>query len=85
VTIRELEVLITHIPKMVFLCEARQKSRRMEKLKTRFGIGGYVGYDSDGMSGRLALFWHESMQVDVKEVNGQYIDVFVRESVSSPQ
>jgi hypothetical protein len=85
-TIRELEVLIkTHIPKMVFLCETRQKSRRMEKLKRMFGMGGYVGYDSDGMSEGLALFWHESMQVDVKEVNGWYIDVFIRESVSSPQ
>jgi hypothetical protein len=57
----------------------------MEKLKRRFGMGGYVGYDSEGMSGGLALFWHESVQVDVKEVNGRYIDVFVRESVSSPQ
>jgi hypothetical protein len=70
-TIRELEVLInTHIPKFVFQCENRQKSNWMERLKRRFGTGGFVGCESDGMSGGLALFWHEGMHVDVKEVNG---------------
>jgi exonuclease III len=84
-TIRELGVLIqTHVPKMVFLCETRQKSNRMERLKRRFGLGGYVGCDSDGLSGGLALYWHESMQVDVKEVTSRYIDVHVRESISGP-
>jgi hypothetical protein len=33
----------------------------MEKLKRRFGMKGYVGCDSDGMSGGLALYWEEGV------------------------
>jgi hypothetical protein len=55
----------------------------MERLRRRLGLGGYVGCDSDGMSGGLALFWHESMHVEVKAVTARYIDVHVRESISA--
>jgi hypothetical protein len=37
------------------------------------------------MSGGLALYWHESLHVEVKDANARFIDVLVRESVSSPQ
>jgi hypothetical protein len=39
-----------------------------------------VGIDSEGFSGGLALFWHESMQVSVEEVNERFIDVLVQSS-----
>jgi hypothetical protein len=67
-TIRELEVLIkTHIPKFFSMSNSSKKQPDGE-VNRRFGMGGFVGYDSDGMSGGLALFWHKGMQVDVKEV-----------------
>ena len=85
-TIRELEVLVkTHIPKFLFLCETRQKSDRVERMRRRLGLSGFAGCDSDGMSGGLALFWHESLHVEVKEVTARYIDVHVCESVSGPR
>jgi hypothetical protein len=40
-------------------------------------MGGFVGFDSNGPSGGLALFWDESFYIDVQEVTGRYIDVFV--------
>jgi hypothetical protein len=56
-TIRDLDVLIkTHIPKLIFRCETRQKADRVAKLKRRFGLSGFASCDSDGMSGGLALF-----------------------------
>jgi hypothetical protein len=85
-TIHEVGVLLkTHIPKMVFLCETPQKSDRMARYKGRLGLRGFAGFDSDGMSGGLALYWHESLQVEVKDANARFIDVLMRESVSSPQ
>ncbi|KAM0832036.1 hypothetical protein ACQ4PT_065146 [Festuca glaucescens] len=36
------------------------------------------------MSAGLALFWHESLQVEVKDVNARFIDVYVWESASAP-
>jgi hypothetical protein len=86
VTIREIDVLVkTHIPKVVFLCETHQKSEHVARLRRRLGLSGYVGHDSDGNSGGLDLFWHESVQVEVKEVTTRFIDIFIRESATSPQ
>ena len=84
-TIRELDVLVkTHIPKLVFLCETRQKKDRVAKLRRRLGLSGFAGCDSEGMSGGLALFWHDSLQVEVKEITPRFIDVHVRMSTSAP-
>jgi hypothetical protein len=30
------------------------------------------------MSGGLALFWHESVSIDVKAMNERYIDAYMR-------
>jgi hypothetical protein len=84
-TINEVDVLVkTYIPKMVFLCETRKKSKQMARYKGRLGLRGFAGFDSDGMSGGLALCWLESLQVEVKDANARFIDVLVWESVSSP-
>jgi hypothetical protein len=48
-------------------------------------VGGFVGMDSEGMSGGLAIYWHESLRVDVKEVSARYIDVVVQTSDDAPQ
>jgi exonuclease III len=69
---------------LLFLCETRQKSERVEKLKRRLGLTGFVGCDSDGMSGGVALFWHDSIVVQVKEVTPRFIDVHVREDDTAP-
>ncbi|KAM0870562.1 hypothetical protein ACQ4PT_039934 [Festuca glaucescens] len=53
-------------------------------MKRRLGLGGFAGWDSDGMSGGLALFWLESLYVEVKDVTARFIDVHIRESVSAP-
>ncbi|KAM0873877.1 hypothetical protein ACQ4PT_037786 [Festuca glaucescens] len=41
---------------------------------------GFAGIDSDGLSGGLALFWHDSMYVEVKEVTERFIDVHIQAS-----
>jgi hypothetical protein len=36
------------------------------------------------MSGGLALFWHESIYVDIQEANDRFIDAFVRLAPEDP-
>jgi hypothetical protein len=84
-TIRELGVLQrTHQAKIMFLCETRQSSAQMKKLRTRLGLRGFTSIDSNGNSGGLALFWHESIYVEVKDACDRYIDVWMRLSPDEP-
>jgi hypothetical protein len=39
----------------------------MMRLRNRPGLRGLCGVDVDGRSGGLALFWRESVVMDVKE------------------
>ena len=53
------------VSKLVFLCETRQVSAKIEKMKSGLGMKSFHGVGSDDISGGLALFWDESLQVDV--------------------
>ena len=56
-TVREVLALSkANNPKLVFLCETRKVSVKVEKLRWRLGLKGFHGVDSDGRSGGLALF-----------------------------
>jgi hypothetical protein len=48
------------------------------------GLKGLNGIDSIGLSGGLALFWSEQIEVDVQEVTDRYIDAHVRLSTQDP-
>uniref|UniRef100_A0A453EDJ8 Endonuclease/exonuclease/phosphatase domain-containing protein n=1 Tax=Aegilops tauschii subsp. strangulata TaxID=200361 RepID=A0A453EDJ8_AEGTS len=77
-TVREVLALSkANSPKLVFLRETRQASEKVEKLKWRLGMRGFCGVGSDGLSGGLALFWDESLQVTVLDSCARYIDVLV--------
>ena len=39
---------------------------------------GFTRVDCNGMSGWLALFWHESYEVEILEKEERYIDALVR-------
>jgi hypothetical protein len=50
----------------------------MKSLRGRLGLKGFVGMDSEGRSGGLALFWHEHLVVDIQEVTDRYIDLHIQ-------
>jgi hypothetical protein len=83
--VREL-ALISQVwsPRLLFLCETRQNKNKMRRLRHRLGLKGFVGFSSDGLSGGLALFWHEQLNVEVQAINERYIDAYVRESPTAP-
>ncbi|PNT64024.1 hypothetical protein BRADI_4g23647v3 [Brachypodium distachyon] len=65
-TVQELLALAraSH-PKLVFLCETRQSEEDVKKLRWRLGLRGCEAVSSEGYSGGLALFWDESIQVQI--------------------
>jgi endonuclease/exonuclease/phosphatase family metal-dependent hydrolase len=56
----------------------------MKRLRNRFGLRGFACVDAVGQSGGLALYWHESLTVDVKEKNDRYIDVHMQFAPNDP-
>lgn len=69
-TVQDLLALIkANNPRIVFLCETRQKKEKMRRYRRRFNLKGFAGMSSNGMSGRLALYWDDSLHVDVQDIN----------------
>jgi hypothetical protein len=84
--VRELATLSQFwSPRLLFLCETRQNINKMRRLHNRLGLKGFVCFSSSGLSGGLALYWHEQFSVEVQSVNERYIDVYVHESPSAAQ
>lgn len=84
-TVRDLCALVKDAgSQLVFLCETRQRIEKLSRLRKRLGLRGFTGVSSEGMSGGLALFWHESVFVDIKDMNARYIDAYVRLSPDDP-
>ena len=64
-----MSLVQTHSSSIVFLCETRQPKNKMKRYRARLGLSGFDACDSVGRSGGLALYWHESLSLDVKEIN----------------
>lgn len=56
----------------------------MERLRSRLGLRGFEGVSSNGLSGGLALYWHESLYMDIKEINESWFDAYIRVSPNDP-
>lgn len=56
----------------------------MRRYCRRLGLNGFTGIDSNGMSGGLALYWDDSLFVEVQDICERYIDVHVRVSSEDP-
>ena len=78
-TVGELRDLVrSHNPAVVFLSETKKKSRGMEKLMWSFGFRCGVAVDCQGLSGGLALWWRDFVQVSVRPYCQYFIDVELR-------
>jgi hypothetical protein len=56
----------------------------VSNLRWKLGLKNRIAVDSDDRSGGLALFWHESVEVNLIKKNFFYIDVSTRLSPSDP-
>ncbi|CAN6204103.1 unnamed protein product [Urochloa humidicola] len=82
-TVRELcGFLKSHHPKIVFLSETRMCANRSINLRWRLGLRNCLDVDSDGLSGGLALFWDDSIEVSLLSQGERHIDVLITEEPS---
>lgn len=84
-TICDLTALVQYCNlKLVFLSETRQSEERVKKLRWRLGLKGCLAVSSNGLSGGIALFWEENLDVKLITIDNRLIDVSVQETPSSP-
>jgi hypothetical protein len=74
-TIQELTRLIRDLcPNLVFLSETRQHNDRVSNLRFRLGLNKSFVVDSVGKGGGLALFWDDTIKIDILSYGLHYID-----------
>ena len=67
-------------PRLVFLSETKAKSRRMEKIKFKFGFTNGLFVQSRGRSGGLALLWSTDTNLEIKSYSNHHIDAIITEA-----
>ena len=76
--VRDLAAIVqANNPKLVFLSETRQSEEQMKRLRWRLGLKGRLARSSVGKSGGIALFWEESLLVNLITISNKMIDVSV--------
>lgn len=66
-------------PKIVFLSETRQRKETVEGLRWRIGLKNVLSFSEKGKGGGLALFWDESLDVQLLGMSGRVIDVMIND------
>ena len=64
-------------PKNFILSETCQNKKFVEGLRWRLGLRNVVSFTEDGKWGGLALFWDESIEVELFKLGERFIDVFI--------
>jgi hypothetical protein len=83
-TVRDLAAIVqSYDPKLVFLSETRQSEEQLKALRWRLGLKGCLAKSSVGRSGGIALFWDDSLKIDLITITNKLIDVEVQESPSA--
>jgi hypothetical protein len=81
-TVQELIRLVrTHCPKLVFLLETQQQKDRVSNLIYRLGFNKCFVVYGEGKGGGLALFWDESIKVEIFSYGLHHIDTLIWDGV----
>jgi exonuclease III len=64
-------------PSLVFLMETKMLSKCLEKIRVKIGFRNVFGVDSVGRSGGLALFWNDSLSVEIQNFSRRHINAIV--------
>jgi hypothetical protein len=72
-------------PGLVFLMETKMLSKCLEKIRIKIGFGNVFGVDSVGRSGGLALFWNDTMSVEIQNFSCRHINAIIGPDVRNRQ
>lgn len=57
---------ITHRPSIVFLMETKNKSGKLDRVRRRLQFSHKCYVDPEGLSGGLALWWTDEVDIEVR-------------------
>ena len=84
-TVRELVCLVRkHRPSVVFISETRQCKESVMKIRGMLGLKHCITHDGFIKGVGIALFWDDSVEINLLSYGSRYIDVHIRESPNSP-
>jgi hypothetical protein len=77
-TVQELVLLVrTYKPRIVFICETRQRENKIKDLRGRLGLKNCITHGGKGKGAGIALYWDEQIQIKVLSECPRYFDVLV--------
>jgi hypothetical protein len=77
-TVQELTHLAREFcPEIVFLSETKQQKTRVLNIKSRLGLNNCFIVDSHGKGSGLAMFWNDSMKLDILLYGLHHIDTLI--------
>ncbi|XP_073359856.1 uncharacterized protein [Aegilops tauschii subsp. strangulata] len=66
-------------PDIVFLAETKMTAKELERFRWMLGLVHMTGWNSEGRSKGVALFWRRGIDVVMRSYGRRHIDVDVRE------
>ncbi|KAG6624127.1 hypothetical protein CIPAW_16G004600 [Carya illinoinensis] len=77
-TIQDLYLLVKDKkPKIVFLMETKQLTKKFDAIKRKLGFIGCFVVDARGCSGGLALLWNQDVNLEVLNFTQHHISVWL--------
>jgi exonuclease III len=67
-------------PNILFLMETKCRKNKMEGIKVKLGYNNMFVVESVGWSGGLALFWQESVDLEIQNFTQRHINTCVKEA-----
>jgi hypothetical protein len=77
-TVQELcRLVCDYCPSIVFLIETRQQRDRVCNIRLRLGLNKCFTVDGQEKGGGLALFWDESIKIEILSYGLHHIDTLI--------
>lgn len=79
-------VISSENPKLVFLCETKQKNHEMEIVRKKLKFDKMIAVDCEGVGrkrrGGLVLLWQNELNIQITTMSANHIDVLVEDSIN---
>lgn len=72
------ELIKVHRPALVFLMKTKNKSENLERIRKKTSLDNFFYVDPVGISGGLALWWHNSLQLSVNSSDSNLITTTIQ-------
>ncbi|KAG8501576.1 hypothetical protein CXB51_003846 [Gossypium anomalum] len=72
------QLLVVNSPNIVFLCETKIYAVKLESIRVKCWMAGYLGIDLEGYRVGLAVMSKDGIEVTIQNYSSQHIDLLVK-------